>query len=102
MGEGRMIKAGQQAFLLLAAANHDPEAFDQPERLYIARTENHHLSFGNGVHYCLGAPLARMEGHIALLALVQRFPDMLLETDKLVWGDNIILRGLKSLPLRLR
>ena len=101
MGEGHVIRAGQQAFLLLAAGNHDPEEYVEPERLDITRQDNRHLSFSNGIHYCLGAPLARLEGQIALPALVRRFPDMQLASERLEWGDNIILRGMKSMPVVL-
>jgi cytochrome P450 len=101
LGEGRVVKGGQQLFLLLAAGNHDPDEFHAPETLDITRQENKHLSFSNGIHYCLGAPLARLEGAIALSALTQRFPDMRLASERLEWGDNIILRGLKSLPVVL-
>jgi cytochrome P450 len=96
---GHGVKAGQQMFLFLAAANHDPAQFKDPGTFDIGREDNKHLSFGNGIHYCLGAPLARIEGPAALNALVQRFPNMRLATDKLDWGDNIVLRGLKSLPV---
>jgi pimeloyl-[acyl-carrier protein] synthase len=101
LGEGQVLKAGKQTFLLLGAANRDPEAFERPDDLDITRQENRHLSFSNGIHYCLGAPLARMEGQIALSALVSRFPDMRLSTDRLEWSNNIVLRGVRSLPIVL-
>jgi cytochrome P450 len=97
---GRPVSAGQELFLMIGAANRDPHQFRDPDTLDVGREDNKHLSFGNGIHYCLGAPLARIEGPAALAALVRRFPRMRLATDKLDWGDNIILRGLRSLPVR--
>lgn len=101
LGGGRVIEARKQAFLLLGAANRDPEAFERPDDLDITRQDNHHLSFSNGIHYCLGAPLARVEAQIALPALVSRFPDMRLATARIDWSDNIVLRGVRSLPVTL-
>jgi cytochrome P450 len=94
---GHPVKAGQQVFLFIGAANRDPEQFPDPETFDIGREDTRHLSFGNGIHYCLGAPLARIEAPAALNALVQRFPNMRLATDELKWGDNIVLRGLTEL-----
>jgi cytochrome P450 len=96
-----IIPKGQQAVILLASANRDPEQFTEPDRLDIARAENHHLSFGHGIHYCVGAPLARMEAEIALGTLVQRFPGMRLLTDVPAYKENIVLRGLAALPVGL-
>jgi cytochrome P450 len=98
---GHEIKAYQQLIVLIGAANRDPEVFPEPERLDVTRTDVRHLAFGHGIHYCLGAPLARLEGQVALGALIERFPNMRLATDSPEWGDNIILRGLKSLPVRV-
>jgi cytochrome P450 len=96
---GHPVKAGQQVFLMIGAANRDPEQFADPEAFDIGREDNRHLSFGNGIHYCLGAPLARIEAPVALNALVQRFPNIRLATDELKWGENIVLRGLTELPV---
>jgi len=98
---GRELKCGTQMGLFLGAANRDPEVFPEPNRLDIARADNHHLSFSHGIHYCLGAPLARIEGQLAITALAQRFPDMRVATHQLEWRDNLILHGLKSLPVTL-
>jgi cytochrome P450 len=97
---GRQVRKGQRVVLLLGAANHDPEVFNHPERLDIARQEASNIAFGRGIHHCLGAPLARLEGRIAFEALLERFIDIRLGTDQPLFKDNIVLRGLKTLPLR--
>ena len=96
---GVTIRKGQQAILLLAAANRDPEQFADPDRLDITREENRHLSFSFGTHFCLGAPLARLEGEIALGTLVRRFQGLKLQTEAPEYKENITLRGLASLPV---
>jgi cytochrome P450 len=100
---GVTIPAGAQVIINLAAANRDAEHFADPETLDIERTDARHLGFGHGIHFCLGAPLARMEGQIALGALVQRFPSLRLAVpvEELHWGhgDGLVLRGLSRLPV---
>ena len=98
LGSGHVVRAGQRVAVMIAAANRDPEVFHDPERLDIERSAGN-VSFGGGPHFCLGAPLARLEGQIALSALVQRFPDMRLAPNGVVRGDNIVLRGLRSLQV---
>ena len=97
---GRQVRKGQGVVLLIGAANHDPEVFTSPEHLDITRKEASNVSFGRGIHHCLGAPLARLEGRIAFEALLERFVDIRLGTDHPLFKDNIVLRGLKTLPLR--
>ena len=96
------LEPGQQVVLLLAAANRDPEHFDDPDRLDVTRENVRHLSFGQGMHHCLGSRLARLEGSLALEALITRFPDLRFEDGEagLVWGTNTVLRGPTRLPLR--
>ncbi len=99
---GVEMTAGQTVFLGIASANRDPAAFSDPNRLDLTRADAHrHLGFGYGLHFCLGAPLARLEARIALGRLVARLPDLQLaaDLDELVWGATILGRGLRSLPV---
>jgi cytochrome P450 len=96
---GQTIRAGQQVAFLLGAANHDPERFAAPQQLDIGREPNQHLGFANGIHYCLGAPLARLEGQIAINTLLERMPDLELATEAPEYRDNFVLRGLRELPV---
>ncbi len=93
------IQAGEKITLCIGSANRDPAQFSDPDRFNINRSENNHLAFGDGIHYCLGAALARAQAQIAINTLVQQFPNLKLATDKLEWRDNIVLRGLKTLPI---
>lgn len=100
---GQTIPQGDMIMISILAANRDPEVFADPDRFDITRDPNRHIAFGGGIHYCLGAPLARLEGQIAIPALLERFPDISLavESDSLNWSDQILLRGLTALPVRL-
>lgn len=93
-----MFKKGQQVAIVFAAANRDPERFENPALLDIQRTDNKHLAFGNGIHYCVGAPLARLEGQIAFEKLFQRFPTLRFNGDP-VRRDSYVLRGFQSMPV---
>lgn len=100
---GQSIKAGQRLFLILSVANRDPEAFDQPDRLILDRPAPRHLGFGFGAHFCLGAPLARLEAGIAIpQVVVKRFPHLALAAAAadLRWLPDLGTRGLKELRLR--
>jgi cytochrome P450 PksS len=99
--QGHHIKQGDLVVPALLAANHDPAVFENPEKFDITRTENPHIAFGFGVHFCLGAPLARMEGIIAINALLARLPNLRLNADPntLEWSDQLLLRGVKALPV---
>jgi len=96
--DGHVFKAMEEVALILASGNRDPEQFEEPDRLDIGRIDTHHLSFSHGIHYCLGAPLARLEGAVAISALVERFPEMRLAGTP-ERGDNLLLRGFKTLPI---
>ncbi|GAC1314658.1 MAG: cytochrome P450 [Chloroflexota bacterium] len=95
---GQTIKAGDFVLLLLGSANHDPHQFPNPQSLNLSRSPNPHLAFGRSIHFCLGAPLARLEGQIAIQALVQRFPH-LSSAGMPKRRDQVTLRGLESLPV---
>jgi cytochrome P450 len=97
-----VFEAGDFVMLLIASANHDAEPFEDPERLKLNRSPNNHLGFGFGIHHCLGAPLARMEAQVALSSLVRRAPDLALSTGAVTYKTNVVLRGLETLPVRLR
>jgi len=95
---GHRLRRGQQLVLVLAAANRDPEQFADPDRLDVTRGEVRHLAFSHGLHFCLGAQLARLEATLSLEALVTRFPGLRF-AGPVEWGDNTVLRGPRSLPL---
>ena len=96
---GQRIQAGDSVTAFLGAANRDPAQFADPDRLDIARADNHHLAFGGGIHYCVGAPLARLEAQIAIDSLLRRLPGLRLQTDAPAWRQTAVLRGLQALPL---
>ncbi|MFB6556985.1 cytochrome P450, partial [Streptomyces sp. NPDC056405] len=98
---GVTIPADQTVVVVLASANRDPSRFADPGRFDISREDNQHVAFGHGIHYCLGAPLARLEGQTALATLLTRLPDFRLavEPDDLRWRGGLIMRGLRTLPV---
>jgi cytochrome P450 PksS len=99
--EGVTIPRGGLVFAALASANRDERQFPSPDLLDLAREPNRHLSFGLGLHYCLGAPLARLEGQIAINTLLRRIPDLRLAVAPaaLRWRKGLVLRGLAALPV---
>ena len=94
---GKRIAKGQMVLLMLGAANRDPEQFPEPDRLDLARRDNRHMAFSRGIHYCLGAELARLECQVALGAILEQFPGLRLAETALDWNRNHTIRGLKSL-----
>ncbi|MGQ9829269.1 MAG: cytochrome P450 [Roseiflexus sp.] len=99
--QGYWIEAGQVVTVFIGAANRDPAQYIDPARLDVMRRDVRHLSFGHGPHYCLGAPLARLEGQVAIKTLTHRFPHMRLTDEPIAWRDNFALRGLQSLHIEL-
>lgn len=99
---GRLLKKGQRVFAFTNSANRDEAQFKEPDRFDIARKHNPHITFGHGIHFCLGAPLARLEGQLAVSRLVERFPAIrLADSTPPEWSDSLILRGIRSLPVVL-
>ena len=98
---GTVIPKGEMVLVVIAAADRDPERFHDTDTLDITRADNKHLAFGKGIHHCLGAPLARMEGQIAIGTLLRRMPNLRLKEppELLAWRPGMVLRGLKALPV---
>jgi cytochrome P450 len=96
------IPAGQPVLVALLGANHDARQYGDPDHLDVTRTRNPHLAFGHGIHYCLGAPLARLEGEIAIARLLSRFDRITLDSNiVLQYRNSTLMRGLAALPVRL-
>jgi cytochrome P450 len=98
---GKQIRKGWTVLCMLGAANRDPKQFRDPDQLDLKRLNNQHLAFSAGLHFCIGAQLARLEGQIALLNLIQRFPEMKLTGPRPEWAPTFGFRGLKSLSVIL-
>ena len=97
---GVELETGVPVRLLLGSANHDPDAFDDPDRLNLRREPKPHLAFGKGMHFCLGAALGRLEGQVAISKILERFPDLELAHDDLEWRPTFLTRQLLSVPVR--
>jgi cytochrome P450 len=97
----RVFDKGDSVVTLVAAANRDPEKFPDPDRFDVGRTDNQHLTFSHGIHYCLGAALARLEGQVVFDRLVRRYPTLQLAVspDEVEYREHFVLRGLKALPV---
>ncbi|MET9231697.1 cytochrome P450 [Lentzea sp. NPDC003310] len=100
---GVTVPAGEILMVSLVAANRDPERYENPDQLDVTRSAQGHVAFGHGIHFCVGAPLARLEFDVALTQLLARFPNLTLaaEPETLVWRDSTLIRGLHTLPVRL-
>jgi cytochrome P450 len=98
---GQPIPRGSHLQLVLASANHDPAYVADAESLNLTPAETKHVAFGQGIHYCLGAPLARLEGEIAFATLLKRLPNLRLDIapEKVEWRPAFELRGLQALPV---
>jgi cytochrome P450 len=99
---GHTFEPGQRVFLLMNAANRDERAYPDPDRLDLARSGVPHLTFGFGAHICLGFPLARLEGQVALPAVLARWRGIERAGGEPAWIDSMVLRGLQAMPLRVR
>jgi pimeloyl-[acyl-carrier protein] synthase len=95
------VPAGQRLAFGMGAANRDPVQFPLPDQFDIRRADNRHVAFSHGIHFCLGAALARLEGQIAIGTVIQRYPNLRLTEERLQWRPNFTLRGLRSLHLHL-
>ncbi len=98
---GLAVSEGTMITLLIGSANHDPERFPEPDKLDITRSSQPNISFGRGIHHCLGAPLARLEGRVALEVLLERIPRLRFGTRPPKYRPSIVLRGLKHLDVRV-
>jgi cytochrome P450 PksS len=100
---GQLIPKGSTVLVGIASANHDEAVFKNADQFDITRSPNRHVAFGMGIHYCLGAPLARIEAKVAFTALLTRFPTLKLAVpvDQLTWREGPGVQGLKSLPIHL-
>jgi cytochrome P450 len=96
---GVPVSQGQELALLFGSANHDPAVFDHPDELDLGRDPNPHMSFGGGIHFCLGAPLARLELEISFSTVLRRLPRLELVAEP-AWKPNYIIRGLRELRVR--
>ena len=97
--DDQVIPEGSLVLVSIGSANHDPDVFEDPDQLDLAREPNPHLAFGFGTHFCLGAPLARLEAQLAFDTLTKRFPGLSLVEDRPVYRANPVLRGLTSLDV---
>src|SRR5262252_887425 len=97
---GHTIRQGEMVMPFIGAADRDPAQFPEPDRLDLSRADNRHIAFGWGIHFCLGAPLARVEGQIAIDTLVRRLPRLALATEHAEYRQSLTLRGLKTLPVK--
>jgi cytochrome P450 len=98
---GKLIRKGDLVNSIIASANRDSQRFSNPDRFDITRNEGRHLGFGLGIHFCIGAPLVRLEAEIVFETILRRFPRISLGTETLEWQEHPIFRGLKSLPVHL-
>jgi cytochrome P450 len=99
---GKPLRAGDRVFAMINAANRDPRRFERPHDLDVRRSPNRHLTFGQGLHFCLGAPLARLEAKACVSTLLAQFPSMSFGQGEVNWMDALVMRGPSSLPLVLQ
>jgi cytochrome P450 len=97
--KGRLLKRGSEVALLYASGNRDPRRFERADELVLARADNPHLTFGHGIHFCLGAPLGRLELQIAIEALLRHCPNIHMTSDYVEYGAGFVIRGVRALPV---
>ena len=100
-GDGMVIAKGDQVLVNRGAANYDPAAFADPDRLDLGRPDNRHVGFGTGIHVCVGSALARLQARVALTTLFGRYPDVALAADEFEYHESLVVRGVKALPVRI-
>ena len=100
--KGTRLKKGTKIGLLFGSANHDESAFDAPEQLDLGRRDNPHVSFGGGNHFCVGAPLAKVELSVAFSHFAARINEFDITADSLDRPESLVFRGIRSLPIRVR
>ena len=98
---GIQLTAGERVFVMINAANRDPRAFEDPDRVDITRSPNNHLTFNYGPHFCMGAPLARLEGQVAIGEVLRRLPGITLAAEGYDYMDTMIMRGVRSMPVSI-
>ena len=96
---GKLLRKGDRVYAMVNAANHDPEVFENAAQFDITRSPNRHLTFNHGIHFCLGAPLARAEGRIAITRLFARFPNVALASETAEYMDTLTMRGVREMPM---
>lgn len=96
---GKVLNQGDRVYAMVNAANHDPEVFESAANFDIGRTPNRHLTFNHGIHFCLGAPLARAEARIAITRLFARFPNVAMATNTVEYMDTLTMRGVREMPM---
>jgi cytochrome P450 len=98
---GRQFEVGQRVFIMVHAANHDARQFANPDTFDITRHPNPHLTFNSGAHFCLGAPLARLEGEIAIGEVLRRVPGLALARERYTYMDTLVMRGVREMPVTI-
>lgn len=96
---GKVLQKGERVYAMVNAANHDPAVFENAAKFDITRSPNRHLTFNHGIHFCLGAPLARAEGRIAISRFFARFPHVAMATDSVEYMDTLTMRGVREMPM---
>lgn len=99
---GIQLSAGERVFVMINAANRDPRAFDNPDKVDITRSPNTHLTFNYGPHFCMGAPLARLEGQVAIGEVLRQLPGISLTAEGYDYMDTMVMRGVRSMPVQIK